>query len=213
MTTLPAVTVNSQAYELACAWFRTLRDYRDDTDPLPWLRTSPLTPQTGEEFVRHILQQGAMLNPVNRLHLIAAARNGSVDAQKVLGDIIIHCHGRGIQMPPDLITYDMEVHAGLIRPYSQPGPRRKDKLLRNQFIAMGVELLIDRFGLPATAREATPRGRPSSRRPASAIVADAYTVVVAPLSPKRVEAIHRERRGSMPTVPGWSQHWMPAVPG
>jgi len=78
---------------------------------------------------------------------------------------------------------------------------------------MCVELLIDRFGLPASYKEANSRGRPSSRRPASTIVADAYTAVVAPLSPKRVEAIHRERRGSMPTVPGWSQHWMPMAPG
>jgi hypothetical protein len=81
---------------------------------------------------------------------------------------------------------------------------------------MGVELLIDRFGLPATAREAHGRGRPSGRRPASVVVADAYTAVMAHrggLSAKRVEAIHRERRRSMPSVPGWAAAFMPAVPG
>jgi len=140
------VTVNSQAYELACAWFRQWRDYHDGSDPLPWLRYSPLSAKAGEEFIQHILRQGAMLDPVNRLWLIAAAREGSTDAQKVLGDIIIHCDGRGIALPHDLMTYDAEVHAGLIRPHSAPGPRRKGKLLRDQFIAMGVELLVERFG-------------------------------------------------------------------
>jgi len=108
----------------------------------------------------------------------------------------------------------MDVHARLIRPYSAPGPRRKGKLLRDQFIAMAVELLIVRFGLPATAKEAHGRrGRPSGRRPASVVVAAAYTAVVAPLSAKRVEAIWRERRGSVCLPPaGWSE-FVPAVPG
>jgi hypothetical protein len=121
MTTLPAVTVDSQAFELACAWFRQWQDCHDAGDPLPWLRYSPLSAKAGEEFVWQVLRQGAMLDPVNRLRLIAAAREGSTDAQKVLGDIIIHCHGRGVALPHDLMTYDVEVHAGLIRPQAAPG--------------------------------------------------------------------------------------------
>jgi len=190
MTTLPAVSVDAQAYEVACTWFREWRDHRNDDAPFAWLRTSPLMAEAGGHLAHYLLRQGALLDPFTRLKLIAAARDGNVDAQQALSSIIIECHGRGIELSPDLITYEMEVHAGLVRPYSQPGPRRKDKMLRNQIVALGVELLIDRFGLLPTYKEAKSRGRPSGRRPASAIVAAAYTAVMAHqggLSAKRVE--------------------------
>jgi hypothetical protein len=212
---LPAVAFNDQASQAALAWFRLWLDFGDPADQTPWLRTSPMLPETSENFIRELLRRAALSHPTNRLQVIAMARAGDRASQAVLSAIIIEAQSSHTPLPPELIAYNMEVHAGMIRPYSPPGPRRKNKLLRDQYIAMAVEFLRDRFGGAVTFKEAKPKGRPSGRLPHCVTVAKAYTTVMehrGGISPKRVEGIWRERRGSMPTVPGWSAEFFPGLP-
>jgi hypothetical protein len=162
----------------------------------PWSADSPMTAAAGRALLRHLTRQGVLLHPTNRLQIIAMARAGDTDADDVLRTLMIEIQSRGEQMPVELANYNMEIlHGGLHQP---PGPKRKDKLLRDLCIAMTVAALCDRFGLNPT-RNTTSRGRASARPSACSIVADVIN-----RGEKAVEAIWSRLGNAMPTVPGWA---------
>ena len=75
-------------------------------------------------------------------------------------------------------------------------------------IAVTVAAVTDRYGLPHTRRRKarSGTGRPSPRRSASAIVADAVYKVTAgaiDLGEAAVERIYENMAGGMPDRPGW----------
>jgi hypothetical protein len=89
----------------------------------------------------------------------------------------------------------MEVlHGGLHQP---PGPKRKDRILRDVTTAMAVAAVVDQFGLSPY--------RASYRKPASTRISACAVVAAAQnKSEKAVETIWGRFGGAMPTVPGWA---------
>ena len=128
--------------------------------------------------------------------MIALARAGEPEAQAVVERAILELQSRGAALPTELGAYNMDKIAGLLQPHLSSGPKRKDRLMRNTFIALAVEALVDGFGLLPTRKPR--RGRPS----ASSIVAEAYSLEAGKgsIGENAVEAIWLGRRGAMPTV-------------
>jgi hypothetical protein len=196
MTQLPMTMVEDEAMAFARQEFA---QFRDGTNP--WSEHSPLSGGAGRALTRYFMRQGALLHPINRLRIIAMARAGDVDAVTVLKTLIIEAQSRGEALPAELATFNMEIlHGGLHQP---PGPKRKDKILRDLCIALTVAAVCDRFGLSPTRNTAS-RGRPSARRSACSIVAEALDVAHMQLGEKAVEAIWARLGNAMPTVPGWA---------
>ena len=75
--------------------------------------------------------------------------------------------------------------------------------MRDLGIAMTVAAVVDRFGLNPTRNTAS-RGRPSARRSACSVVAEALASVHIGMGEKAVEAIWTRLANAMPTVPGWA---------
>jgi hypothetical protein len=199
MTNLPATMVETEALQFAREW---IVRFRDGTNP--WSNDSALTADAGRAVTRHLMRQSALLHPINRLQLIAMARAGDTDARDVLRTVMIEIQSRGEPMPTELVNYNMELlHGGLHQP---PGPKRKDKLLRDLCIAMTVAAVHDRFGLSPTRNTAS-RGRPSARPSACSVVAEALALAHMGLgkrSEKAVEAIWSRLGRTLPTVSGWA---------
>jgi hypothetical protein len=196
MTTLPATAVEAEALTFAREWLVRIQEAGS-----PWSEHSPFTAEAGRAVVRHLMRCGALLHSINRLQIIAMARAGDADADAVLRQLLIEMQSRGDPLPTELAAYNMELlHGGLHPP---PGPKRKDKTLRDLCIAMTVAAVVDRFGLTPTRNTAS-RGRPSARRSACAIVAEALGFVGISTGEKAVEAIWTRLANVMPTVPGWA---------
>jgi hypothetical protein len=185
--TLPATTIETEALDFARNWLG-----RHSGNP--WSEHPNLSADAGRAFWRHMLWQGVR-HPVSRLQVIAMARAGDVDADAVLRTLMIEMQSRGETLPTELAAFNMEIlHGGLHQP---PGPKRKEKILRDLSIALAVAAVCDRFDLSPTRNTAS-RGKLSARRSACAIVADALN-----MGEKAVEAIWTRLAGAMPTVPGW----------
>ena len=108
------------------------------------------------------------------------------------------------ELPFDLENYSMEVlHGGM--GHQPPGPKRKNKILRNICIAITVAAVVDRFGL-------TPTASSPYRRSACAIVAEALAALLRGMGVKAVEKIWQAYGNAMPTVPGWRSALGPAGP-
>jgi len=196
MMILPARMVEAEALAFAREW---IERFRDGTNP--WSSDSALTADSGRAVTQHLMRQATLLHPVNRMQVIAMARAGDTEAHDVLRTLMIEMQSRSEPMPTELINYNMEVlHGGLHQP---PGPKRKDKLLRDVCIAMTVAAVCDRFGLKPTRNTAS-RGRPSARPSACSIVAEALEVAQMGMGEKAVEAIWIRLRNAMPTAPGWA---------
>ena len=196
MTQLPAMLIETEALAFAR---EQVSLYRDGTNP--WSGDSGLSAEAGRALTRHILAHSARLGPITRMQVIALARAGDTDAQDVLRVLMIEMLSRDGRLPTELTNYDMELlHGGLHQP---PGPKKKDKTLRDVCIAMTVAAVCDRFGLSPTRNTAS-RGRPSARRSACAIVAKALEVAHVGMGEKAVEAIWNRLGAAMPTVPGWA---------
>jgi hypothetical protein len=199
--------IEAEALAVAVRWFRVWREWRGaDGDPLT--EHSPLTAESGRALVRVMLRIGAVGSVQNRLQLVAMARAGEPDAHEVVLQCILELQSRGEPFPTEFAAYNMDFAAGLLHPHQSPGPKRKDRIMRDQFIALAVGLLMDRFG-PAGLRPTRnsdqsshyrKSGQSSARRSACALVAEAYGW----MTEKNVERIWERRKGSMPTVPGWS---------
>jgi hypothetical protein len=201
MTKLPAIPdVEAEALAIAVQWFRYWREWRDAGDPLT--EHSPLTADAGRAWARHILRIGAAGPVSSRLQLVAYARQGDPDAQAVVLQCILELQSRGEPLPTEFAAYNMDLAAGLLRSQQKSGPKKKDRMTRDWFVALAVALLLDRFG-PAglmPTRNSRQRGRPSPRRSACALAAEGY----GSMTEKAVEKIWTRLRGGMPTVPGWS---------
>ncbi len=167
----------------------------------PWSPASPLTAEAGRATMRHLYRQAALLHPITRMNVIVAARNGDTAARDVLNTLIIEMKSDRRALPTELENYTMEVLAGGL--HQPPGPRRKDKLLRDLVIALVVAAVCDRYQLAPTRNTAS-RGRPAARRSACSIVAEALGGVRVPLGEKAVEAVWARLGIAMPTVRGWA---------
>ena len=205
--TVPMTPVETEALAFACTWFHHWREYRD-AGGHPLARHSPLTVDAGRAVARFAFSLGATASTVQaRLHVVAAARMGEPEAMAAIEQIILELQSRGAQMPVEFAAYDMDRKAGLLRPHRSSGPKLRDRLMRNTFIALAVEALCDRFDLMPTRKHRG--GQPSARRSASSIAAEAYSREAGQggIGEKRVEEIWSEQRGVMPTVAGWSAHF------
>jgi hypothetical protein len=179
-----ATSVEAEAIEFARDWLR-----RHSGNP--WSDHPTRTADASRAFWRHVLWRAARQHPVYRLRVIAMARAGDADADEVIRTLIIEMQSRGDPMPAELVAFTMEVlHGGLHQP---PGPKRKDRILRDVTIAMAVAAVIDRFGFNPY------RNTTSGRLSACAVVAAADN-----RSEKAVETIWRKLGRAMPTVAGWS---------
>ena len=162
----------------------------------PWSDYDNNSADAGRALWRHLLWQAVRQHPVYRLRIIAMARGGDRDADEVLRTLIIETQSIGGTLPAELVAFNMEIlHGGLHQP---PGPKRKDKVLRDVHIAMAVAAVVDRYGLAPY--------RNSHRRPASTRTSACAVVAAAQhgLGEKAVESIWRRIGGAMPTVPGWA---------
>jgi hypothetical protein len=162
----------------------------------PWSDHPNSSAEAGRAFWQHVLWRAARMHPVHRMQVIAMARGGDRDADQVLRTLIIEMQSRGEQLPTELTNFTMEdLHGGLHQP---PGPKRKDKVLRDVHIAMAVAAVVDRYGLAPY--------RSSYRKPASTQLSACAVVAAAQhrLGEKAVESIWRRVGGAMPTVPGWA---------
>jgi hypothetical protein len=185
MMTLPATVDEAEAIEFARDWLRCHSGN-------PWSDHPNRTADAGRAFWRQLLWRAARQHPVYRLQIIAVARAGDADANEVIRTLIIEMQSRGDPMPAELVAFTMEVlHGGLHQP---PGPKRKDRILRDVNVAMAIAAVVDRFGL------APYRNAASVRLLACAVVAAADN-----RSEKAVESIWRRYGGAMPTVAGWSR--------
>jgi hypothetical protein len=213
MTTLPATIPASESYlpaeaaalEWARAFCRRLRDNPGDPSGTAWTQVSPLAPRAGSMFLRHLIQLMFVHGGANgRLNVCNMARTGVSEAQQVLADVIAEAGSRLMELPTEVIAYNMDYVTNRI-PRAEPrGPKPKDRFLRNLSLAMGVWGLVDRFGIASTYRK-TRSGRRSARRPASIIMAEAYSIEVGQIGFKAVEAaIAKVPQGAMPTVKGWT---------
>ena len=163
----------TEALAFACTWFHHWREYRD-AGGHPLARHSPLTVDAGRALARFAFSLGATASTVQaRLHVVAAARMGEPEAMAAIEQIILELQSRGAQMPVEFAAYDMDRKAGLLRPHRSSGPKLRDRLMRNTFIALAVEALCDRFDLMPTRKHRG--GQPSARRSASSIAAEAYS--------------------------------------
>jgi len=194
--TLPTTAVEAEALTFAREWVVRFQEAGN-----PWSEHSPFAAKAGRAVVWHLMRHAALLHPINRLQIIAMARAGDTDAGSVLRQLMIEMHSRGEPLPTELAAYNMDLlHGGL---HQLPGPKRKDKTLRDLCIAMTVAAVVDRFGLNPTRNTAS-RGKPSARRSACAIVADALGSVHINMGEKAVETIWNRLAGAMPTVRGWA---------
>ena len=82
----------------------------------------------------------------SRMHIIEAAKAGDPDAIEVLRALLLECKAKRVDMPSDLIGYDMHVTAHGERRHQRPGPKKKSYILRDICIAMTVAALVDRYG-------------------------------------------------------------------
>jgi hypothetical protein len=198
---LPAVQADREAYAFAC---RVLGEFADSSSP--WSRESALSPQAGRGFARDMLARVVRSPYVNlRLQVIAAARAGDDDAIFVVNHFINDMKSLGVRLPTEFAAYTMDAVAGLIRPR---GPKPKDSFVKNIVIANAVAAVMDRFGIPYSRKLKSRDGRPSSKRSASTIVADALKEVTGggrDLGEKRIERIYEKMRGGMPPEPGWTR--------
>jgi hypothetical protein len=183
MTKLPATSDVADMVAFARDWLR-----RHSGNP--WSDHPCSSAEAGRAFWQHVLWHA-----VYRLRIIAMARAGDTDADQVLRTLIIEMQSRGETLPTELTNFTMEVlHGGLHQP---PGPKRKDRILRDVTIAMAVAAVVDQFGLAPY--------RSSYRRPASTQLSACAVVAAAQnKSEKAVETIWRRFGGAMPTVPGWA---------
>ena len=97
----------------------------------------------------------------------------------------------------------MEVLHGAMG-HAPPGPRKKDKILRNVFICLTVAAVVDRF-------ELEPTGRSPRRRSACKIVSEALADIGRGMGRRAVETIWETYGAAMPTVPGWTDSALKSV--
>jgi hypothetical protein len=168
-----------------------------DASGTPWSPASPLSEEASRAFVRSQMLHAALLSTFTRMRIVLLAREGDEDARMVLRDLILEMRSRRQELPVDLENYSMEVlHGGM--GHQRPGPKRKNKMLRNICIAMTVAAVVDRFpGLD-------PTGNSRHRRSACAIVAEALTEAGRGMGQKAVEEVWRSYGAAMPTAPGWA---------
>ena len=162
----------------------------------PWSPASPFSAEASAAFMRSWLRAGAMLSAVNRMHLVALARTGEPESARVLRELILEAKSRRQELPTEVEAYAMELVSGIAEQQA-PGPKGKNKFLRNMLIALCVGAVVDRFRLPAT-------GRSARWRSACSIVAEALGEVGINMSPKRVERVWEDYWAAAPTQPGWT---------
>jgi hypothetical protein len=163
----------------------------------PWSTAPGLSAEASRAFAREQMRMAARTSTYTRMLIIAMAREGDEDAGLVLRDLILEMRARRQELPVDLENYNMEVLHGAMG-HQPPGPKRKNKMLRNISIAMTIAAVVDRFpGLD-------PTGNSRHRRSACAIVAEALTEAGRGMGQKAVEEVWRSYGAAMPTAPGWA---------
>jgi hypothetical protein len=203
---LPATVTNSEAFAFACEWLEWFRD-----NASPWSAESGLTLEAGDGYARNFFRQvvrGPFVN--NRLRALAIARGGEADAIDAVNEFINEMRSLGAKLPTEFEAFSMDFHAGLIVAQAPQGPQRKRRWVRNMVIALAVSAVMDQFKIPYSRRRKSRSGsgRPSARRSASAIVADALYDVTGgkiDLGEAAVERIYERMAGGMPAPgTGWA---------
>jgi hypothetical protein len=195
MTKLPIPEREAEALAFARGMIATL--HRSGT---PWSAASPLAADGSAAFVRSVLRQAVASGSADvRMGIIALARSGDADAAAVLREAIVELKSCRQELPTELENYNMEIVRGGMG-HRPPGPRKKNKLLRNLYIAVTVSAVVDRFGLPAMTRS-------PHQQSACSIVAEALQEAGIAMGTKAIEAISNALNGAMPTVPGWTAAW------
>jgi hypothetical protein len=151
-------------------------------------------PIQSRAFVRSFLRLG-LSTAKTRMWLVELALAGEEEADIILRDAIIEMQSARVEMPTELIQYNMTL-VRAPRPVGWAGPKRKNEILRNICIAMVVAALVDRFGLK-------PTGHSVRQRSACAIVAQALAEIRMALGYEAVASIWKMYGRSMPTTHGW----------
>jgi hypothetical protein len=194
MTNPPAIhDVEERALFAARQWFAYWRTHRD-SDPL---LDQMMTPAGGSAWVRNVMLAAAANTDGGRLSVVAGARQGDPDAIVVTEMMIQAALDRRAPIPSELAAYALDRDAGLLQHHQRHGPLTRDRMTRNWIIMLAVAMLMDHFGLSPTINS---KGRPSARRSACMIVAEAH----GSMGRKGVEKIWTQIKGGAPTIPGWS---------
>jgi|RhiMethySRZTD1v2_1073278.scaffolds.fasta_scaffold361195_2 hypothetical protein len=131
----------------------------------PWSEHPAMSPDASHAVFRHILQLALQYTPT-RMDIIARAKAGDLDAIEMLRALLLECKAKRLDMPSDLIEYDMHVTRQGQPHHSRPGRKKKSYLLRDLCINMTVAAVVDRYMLD-------PTGRSPRHKSACAIVAEA----------------------------------------
>jgi hypothetical protein len=158
----------------------------------PWSEASAMTAEGSQAMMRHLMQV-AMRDTVNRMHVIAAAKAGDEGAIEVLASLLIELKSRRVEMPTELLEYDM--WQTLHRSHRRPARKKKNYVLRDLCIAMTVAAIVDRF---PTIR---PTGRSARNRSACQLVGEALNPS---MNYSAVKAIWQRYGHVMPTIAGWA---------
>jgi hypothetical protein len=188
MTRLLATARSIEALEFARDLIVRLHRRHDDSGSL-------FEAAESQRFVRNFMRLGLEW-ATGRMWLVEMALAGEEDAKIILQETILELQSRRLEMPTELLTYNMQLVRG-VRPAGLAGPKKKNELMRNICICVVAAAVCDRFGLK-------PTGRSARRRSACAVVGDALQVIGMRMSAKAVEAIWRRYGRAMPSARGWA---------
>ena len=196
MIKLPTTFVEADALMFARGWIAGFARGN------PWSGDSALSADASRALLRHMAQSALQFTPI-RMHIIEAAKaTGDPDAIEVLRALLLECKAKRVDMPSDLIAYDMHVTAHGEPHHQRPGRKKKNAVLRDLCICQTVAAVCDRYG----AHGITATGR-SPRRPPSgcAIVAEALRLEAhLNIDYDAVKKIWGHYGRAMPTVAGWA---------
>lgn len=176
----------------------------------PWSADPALSAKASEALVGDLAQTASQMtvqlasqSALARMQIVAAAKAGDPDAIAVLRTLLLECKSKRIEMPTELLEFDMWLTAhGAHHHRHRPGPKKKNYLLRDLCIAMTVAAVVDRYGhhgITATGRS------PRRPRSACAIVAEALRLEAhLNIDYDAVKTIWSHYGQAMRTVAGWA---------
>ena len=112
----------------------------------PWSADPALSAKASEALVGDLAQTASQMtvqlasqSALARMQIVAAAKAGDPDAIAVLRTLLLECKSKRIEMPTELLEFDMWLTAhGAHHHRHRPGPKKENYLLRDLCIAMTV---------------------------------------------------------------------------
>ena len=145
MIKLPTTFVEADALAFARGWIAGFARGN------PWSGDFALSADASRALLRHMAQSALQFTPI-RMHIIEAAKAaGDPDAIEVLRALLFECKAKRVDMPSDLIAYDMHVTAHGEPHHQRPGRKKKNTVLRDLCICQTVA-----FGAYIAARLRAP---------------------------------------------------------